>query len=81
MVKAVERALEQTWGKKPVLIPEGGSIPPVADMQKQLGVAAILCGFGNRDENMHAPEESYRLSSFYKGREACARMLAELADR
>ncbi len=40
MVKAVERALEQTWGKKPVLIPEGGSIPPVADMQKRLGVAA-----------------------------------------
>ncbi len=80
MVKAVERALEQTWGKKPVLIPEGGSIPPVADMQKRLGVAAILCGFGNRDENMHAPEESYRLSSFYKGREACARMLAELAS-
>ncbi|MEA3190731.1 MAG: hypothetical protein QOD77_1313 [Thermoplasmata archaeon] len=79
LVKAVERALEATWGKRPVLIPEGGSIPPVADMQRELGVAAILCGFGNRDENMHAPEESFRLSSFNKGREACARMLAELA--
>jgi acetylornithine deacetylase/succinyl-diaminopimelate desuccinylase-like protein len=79
LVKAVDRALEATWGKKPVLIPEGGSIPPVADMQKRLGVAAILCGFGNRDENMHAPEESFRLSSFTKGREACARIYDELA--
>jgi acetylornithine deacetylase/succinyl-diaminopimelate desuccinylase-like protein len=79
LVKAVERALEATWGKKPVLIPEGGSIPAVADMQRRLGVVPILCGFGNRDENMHAPEESFRLGSFNKGREACARMYGELA--
>lgn len=80
LVKAVEKALQDTWGKRPVLIPEGGSIPAVADMQKRLGVEPILCGFGHRDENMHAPEESFRLSSFFKGREACARILAELAD-
>lgn len=80
LVKAVERALEKTWNKKPVLIPEGGSIPPVADMQKRLGVVPILCGFGHRDENMHAPEESFRLTSFYKGREACARIYGELAS-
>jgi len=80
LVKSVERALEQTWGRKPVLIPEGGSIPPVADMQKRLGVVPILCGFGHRDENMHAPEESFRLDSFFRGREACARIYAELAN-
>jgi acetylornithine deacetylase/succinyl-diaminopimelate desuccinylase-like protein len=80
LVQCVERALEATWGKKPALIPEGGSIPPVADMQERLGVVPILCGFGNRDENMHAPEESFRLTSFYKGREACARIYSELAD-
>ncbi len=62
-----------------VLIPEGGSIPAVADMKARLGVEPILCGFGHRDENMHAPEESFRLSSFYKGREACARIYGELA--
>lgn len=79
LVKAVGRALEATWGKAPVLIPEGGSIPPVADMRKRLGVEPILCGFGHRDENMHAPEESFRLDSFEKGREACARIYAEVA--
>ncbi|HEX2065943.1 MAG TPA: M20/M25/M40 family metallo-hydrolase, partial [Candidatus Thermoplasmatota archaeon] len=79
LVQAVGRALEAAWGKKPALIPEGGSIPPVADMQRRLGVAAILCGFGNRDENMHAPQESFRIASFVKGREACARIYAELA--
>jgi acetylornithine deacetylase/succinyl-diaminopimelate desuccinylase-like protein len=81
LVKAVERALEKTWNKKPVLIPEGGSIPAVADMQKRLGVEPILCGFGHRDENMHAPQESFRLDSFYRGREACARIYGELASR
>jgi acetylornithine deacetylase/succinyl-diaminopimelate desuccinylase-like protein len=79
LVQAVERALEKTWQKKPVLIPEGGSIPAVADMKERLGVEPILCGFGNRDENMHAPQESFRLSSFHRGREACARILGELA--
>ncbi|MHB8633987.1 MAG: dipeptidase [Thermoplasmatota archaeon] len=79
LVKSVERALTATWGKRPVLIPEGGSIPAVADMQKRLGVEPILCGFGHRDENMHAPEESFRLSSFHSGREACARIYGELA--
>jgi acetylornithine deacetylase/succinyl-diaminopimelate desuccinylase-like protein len=79
LVKAVERALERTWRRKPVLIPEGGSIPAVADMKARLGVEPILCGFGHRDENMHAPEESFRLSSFFKGREACARIYGELA--
>lgn len=81
MVGAIEAALEATFGNRPLLIPEGGSIPAVADMQERLGVVPILVGFGNKDENMHAPDESYRLSSFRKGREAAARMIAELGQR
>lgn len=78
-VRAVARALGEAFGRPAVFLPEGGSIPAVADLQRTLGAVPVLAGFGNRDENMHAPEESFRLSSFFKGREACARALLHLA--
>ncbi len=80
LVAVIAKALEETWGNPAAMIPEGGSIPAVADMQRKLGAVPILAGFGHKDENMHAPEESYRLDSFYKGREAAARMLLGLAN-
>ncbi len=79
LVAVIASALEETWNHPAALIPEGGSIPAVADMQRRLGAIPILAGFGHKDENMHAPEESYRLDSFNKGREAAARMLHGLA--
>lgn len=79
LVDAVRSALGATWGTEPVLLAEGGSIPAVADMQRRLGVVPVLTGFGNRDENMHAPDETFRLASFRKGRQAAARILAALA--
>lgn len=79
-VGAIEKALEETWGNRPVLIPEGGSIPAVADMQNLLGALPVLAGFGHKDENMHAPDESFRLKNFYRGREASARMMLRLAE-
>ncbi len=78
-MKAVGKALADTFGQAPAALAEGGSIPAVADMQKRLGVAPILAGFGHRDENMHAPEESFRLVNLRRGREACARIYAALA--
>jgi len=79
LVKAVGKALGDAFGQPAVPLPEGGSIPAVADMQQRLGAIPVLAGFGNRDENMHAPEESFRVDSFVRGRIACARMLAEVA--
>jgi acetylornithine deacetylase/succinyl-diaminopimelate desuccinylase-like protein len=78
-VAAVRAALRDAWQKEPVVLAEGGSIPAVADMQRRLGAVPVLAGFGNRDENMHAPDESFRLTSFGNGRKAAARLLAELA--
>lgn len=79
-LQAVSRALEDTFGAPAVMIPEGGTIPAVADMQRLLGVVPVMAGFGNRDENMHAPDESFRMGSFLRGREAAARMLLEIAS-
>lgn len=80
MVRVVERALEETFGTRPALIPEGGSIPAVAMLQKELGLVPVLAGFGQRDENMHAPDESFRLKNYVRGREASTRLITHLAN-
>ncbi len=80
MVQAVGKAWEEAFGHPTVHIPEGGSIPAVAMMQKRLGVVPVLAGFGHRDERMHGVGESFRLRSYHQGSEAAARMLHRIAD-
>jgi acetylornithine deacetylase/succinyl-diaminopimelate desuccinylase-like protein len=77
-LQAVAKALEEAFGHAPALIPEGGTIPAVALLQ-ELGAVPVLAGFANRDENMHAPGENFRVASFLTARQACVRMLGHLA--
>ncbi len=79
LLGAVRRALAATWGVEPLELPSGVTIPAVADMQRRLGAAPALVGFGHRDENMHGPQESFRLANYQRGSEACARLMAEVA--
>jgi acetylornithine deacetylase/succinyl-diaminopimelate desuccinylase-like protein len=65
--RATERALERAFGRRPVLIREGGSIPFTDTIQKALGVPVILMGFGLPDENSHAPNEKLDLENYQKG--------------
>ncbi|MBN1311445.1 MAG: dipeptidase [Anaerolineae bacterium] len=65
-IRAAARAYEATWGKPPVFTREGGSIPIVATFQKELGAPVVLMGFG-LDDNVHAPNEHFRLEHFYRG--------------
>ena len=58
---------------------EGGSIPIVVDFQNILGLPGILLGFGLNDENLHAPDEHFRIENFYKGIELSAELLKALA--
>jgi acetylornithine deacetylase/succinyl-diaminopimelate desuccinylase-like protein len=75
---AAARALEQAWGRKPVFIREGGSIPIVQAFQETLGAPALLIGFGLPGENAHAPNEWMAVENFHKGAEAIARLYEEL---
>jgi acetylornithine deacetylase/succinyl-diaminopimelate desuccinylase-like protein len=75
---AAARALEQAWGRKPVFIREGGSIPIVQAFQETLGAPALLIGFGLPGENAHAPNEWMAVENFHKGAEAIARLYQEL---
>jgi acetylornithine deacetylase/succinyl-diaminopimelate desuccinylase-like protein len=79
--QAAERALSRAFGRKPVLIREGGSIPFTATIQEALGVPVILMGFGLPDENSHAPNERLDLENYQRGILAAAYLYEELGTK
>jgi acetylornithine deacetylase/succinyl-diaminopimelate desuccinylase-like protein len=79
-VKAAAAALREAYGKEPVFIREGGSIPIAALFDAVLRVPVVLMGFGLPDDNLHAPNEKYSLSQFYKGIRTVASFLQKLGE-
>jgi acetylornithine deacetylase/succinyl-diaminopimelate desuccinylase-like protein len=65
--KAAAIAYETTFGKKPIPVRSGGSIPIVAMFEKILGLKTILMGFGLDSDAIHSPNEHFGLFNFYKG--------------
>lgn len=65
--QAASMAYEKTFGKKPIPMRSGGSIPIVAMFEKELGLKTILMGFGLDSDAIHSPNEHYGLFNFYKG--------------
>ena len=72
---AAQRALEETFGNKPVLVREGGSIPIIAEISQVLGKDALLLGLDLPDARIHSPNENMRVEIFEKGIEMAARLL------
>lgn len=64
---AASRAMETTYGKTPIPVRGGGSIPIVALFEKVLGVKTVLMGFGLDSDDIHSPNEHYGLFNYYKG--------------
>ncbi len=65
--KAASKAMETTFGKKPIPTREGGSIPIVALFEKELGLKSVLLGFGLNSDDIHSPNEHYGIFNFMKG--------------
>ena len=65
--QAAEKAMETTYGTRPIPTRSGGSIPIVAGFEKILGTKSILMGFGLGSDDIHAPNENYPLEQFFKG--------------
>jgi acetylornithine deacetylase/succinyl-diaminopimelate desuccinylase-like protein len=65
--KAAAKAIETTFGKKPIPVRGGGSIPICALFEKELGVKIVFLGFGLDSDNLHSPNEKFNLENYYKG--------------
>ena len=64
---AAKKAMEATFGKIPIPVRSGGSIPIVPMFEEVLGLKTILLGFGLDSDVIHSPNEHYGLFNFYKG--------------
>ncbi|MCX6831672.1 MAG: M20/M25/M40 family metallo-hydrolase, partial [candidate division Zixibacteria bacterium] len=78
MVKAAVKALEKGFGKKPVFMREGGSIPIVNTFKEELGLETLLLGFCQNDDNVHSPNEKFSLTDFHQGIITAAHLFAEM---
>lgn len=65
--QAASKAIEKTFGKKPIPTRSGGSIPIISDFEEVLGIKSILMGFGLESDAIHSPNENYPLQNFYRG--------------
>jgi acetylornithine deacetylase/succinyl-diaminopimelate desuccinylase-like protein len=65
--KAAAKAMEITFGKLPIPVRGGGSIPICALFEKELGIKIVFMGFGLDSDNLHSPNEKFNLDNFYKG--------------
>lgn len=65
--KAASKAVETTFGKAPIPVRGGGSIPICSILEKELGIKIIFMGFGLDNDNLHSPNEKYNIENYYKG--------------
>ncbi len=77
LVQAATRALQKAYGKEPVFMREGGSIPIVNVFKAELGLDTLLLGFGQHDDNAHSPNEKFSLNDFHRGVITVVHMLEE----
>lgn len=65
--QAASKAIEATFGKVPIPVRGGGSIPITALFESELGLKTVFLGFGLDSDNLHSPNEKFDLANFYKG--------------
>jgi acetylornithine deacetylase/succinyl-diaminopimelate desuccinylase-like protein len=65
--QAASKAIETTFGKPPIPVRGGGSIPITSLFESVLGLKTVFLGFGLDSDNLHSPNEKFGLANFYKG--------------
>ncbi len=71
--KAAEKAYNEVYGKMPIPVRSGGSIPIIATFEEVLGTKSILMGFGLEEDAIHSPNENYPVINFVRGIETIVR--------
>ncbi|HVU85746.1 MAG TPA: dipeptidase [Pirellulales bacterium] len=79
-MEAAANAIATGFGRRPVFIREGGSIPVVSTFHDKLGVDTLLLGWGQNDDNTHSPNEKFCLADFHRGIKASAHLWQEISN-
>jgi acetylornithine deacetylase/succinyl-diaminopimelate desuccinylase-like protein len=77
---AASKAMEETFGKKPIPTRGGGSIPIVALFEQELGLKTVLFGFGLDSDNIHSPNEKYGVFNYFQGIRTIPRFFQHFAS-
>jgi acetylornithine deacetylase/succinyl-diaminopimelate desuccinylase-like protein len=76
---AADKAIAEIWGRPPIYLREGGSVPIIADIKRVTGLDSVMFGLFLPEDNLHAPNESFNLDVMKKGIATTERMLGALA--
>src|SRR4051812_8232677 len=79
--KATDAAVAEVWGRPPLYLREGGSVPIIADIKRVTGLDSIMLGLFLPEDNLHAPNESFNLDVMKKGIETTRKILAAVAAK
>lgn len=74
----IEQVVEAVHGVRPVRVGIGGTLPISSMVKQMLGLETVMFSYATADENIHAPNEFFRLSSFDEGLLAWTRVLPAL---
>lgn len=77
--RATDAAVKDIWGKSPVYLREGGSVPIIADIKRVTGLDSIMFGLFLPEDNLHAPNEGFNLDVMKRGTATTKRVLAAVA--
>lgn len=80
-LQVAEDILEELLGARPLRVAMGATISIGAVFKQHLDVATIFFSFSTSDEDYHAPNEFFRLSSLETGLVAWARLFERLGAR
>jgi acetylornithine deacetylase/succinyl-diaminopimelate desuccinylase-like protein len=78
---AADTAIAEVFGKAPLYLREGGSVPIIADIKRELGLDSVMMGLFLPEDNLHAPNESFHLGVMEKGMKASELILERLAGK
>ena len=79
LTQAALRSLKAAFGREPIIMREGGSIPIVNEFKKILRADALMLGLALPDDNAHSPNEKFSLDCFSKGQRMSAYLWQELS--
>jgi acetylornithine deacetylase/succinyl-diaminopimelate desuccinylase-like protein len=77
--RATDEAVTAIWGRPPLYLREGGSVPIIPDIKRVTGLDSVMFGLFLPEDNLHAPNESFNLDVMKKGIETTKRILAGVA--